>query len=74
MILPADNSRTTVSLDKQEYKDKIALLLSDSNTYTLLRNDPTNKYRNQLISLLQSLEKQGTIQKDLYWMFYPTAD
>ena len=53
MILPVDKGRTTVILDKEEYQEKMKVLLSDKNTYKLLEKDPTGKYKRKLIELLR---------------------
>ena len=42
-ITKADKSNAMVILDKQEYNDKMYLLLSDVNTYGLLNSNPLNR-------------------------------
>ncbi len=53
----------------EDYHEKV-LLLNDSNTYEL-KHDPTGKYKKQVISCLQSLEKQQSIDRKLYVHLYP---
>jgi hypothetical protein len=74
MILPADKGRTTVILDKAEYLDKMKVLLSDTNTYSVLKKDPTNKFKNKLLDMLRKWEKDKAIPRDLYWKIKPQAD
>ncbi len=40
MILPADNGRSTVILNKTEYEKKIESMLADDTTYKKLSRDP----------------------------------
>ena len=40
VILPADKGRSTVVMDKSDYKKKAMDLLSDTNTYRKLPQDP----------------------------------
>ena len=37
VVLPADNGRSTVLMDKCDYERKVRLMLDDSNTYKKLR-------------------------------------
>ena len=73
LVLPADKGRATVILNKDSYIDKAKDLLSDSNTYKRLTKDPTPSYRNQIISVLQSLRDSGAIDVPTYRRLYPTS-
>ena len=70
-ILPADKGRCTVILNTTDYDSKLTDLLSDNKTYEKLKGDPTNKYKNKVIKSLQKLEKEGVIDKQLYYKLYP---
>ena len=74
MILPADKGKATVILDKSDYENKIQNLLSDTKTYEILKKDPTNSVKNQLINTLKKWKKEGTISQQLYKKIYPTSD
>lgn len=36
MVVIADKGQATVLMDRQEFNDKIGIILNDSNSYTLL--------------------------------------
>ena len=46
-------------------------LVEDKKTYAQLKKDPTDKYRAQLIKLLQKIEKNISYQ--LYKQLYPSG-
>ena len=50
MILTADKGVSIVVLDKEEYIKKVDKLLSQSS-YKNISTDPTNRYKNKLITL-----------------------
>ena len=70
-ILPADKGRCTVVLDKIDYDEKVSALLNDTNTYELLKWDPSSGYRKKVIDSLQELERSEVIDRDLYHKLYP---
>ncbi|XP_070835613.1 uncharacterized protein [Chaetodon trifascialis] len=70
-ILPADKGRCTVILNTNDYQDKILSLLNDSNTYECLKRDPTSGYKRTIIEYLQSLQKEGAIDRLQYHRLYP---
>ena len=43
MILPADKGKCVVILDKEEYSNKVNMMLSDERTYRKLIRDPTQE-------------------------------
>ena len=53
-ILAADKGRATVVMDSTEYEAKMKAMLSDPETYETLKSDPTRKYKQQLISMLNN--------------------
>ena len=73
MILPADKGRVTVVMDTVDYNSKIDNLLADSNTYEKLNNDPTNKYKTRVSSVLKRLKDSGKISFNTWQKLYPTA-
>jgi len=48
----ADKGNTTVILNRSEYKQKMMTLLNDTNTYQLVKNDPSHRITESLRSLL----------------------
>ena len=61
IALPADKGRASVVLNKQDYLDKAQKLLDDKNTYEKLKKDPTSKYKDKPVGILQKLEKDQVI-------------
>jgi len=43
MFTRADKGNTTVAMNIDNYKEKMNLLLSDSDTYVMIKKDPTRK-------------------------------
>ena len=74
LILPADKGRATVVLDKQEYKEKVNIMLSDQKTYEKLNHDPTARYKRKLVNILTTLKKDNKISEKKYWKLYPTVE
>ena len=58
MVLTADKRMSMVVVDREEYIQKSEELLHQPN-YKILQSDPTNKYKNKLISLLKSIKAEG---------------
>ena len=73
ITLPADKGRAIVLLNREEYDKKMLELLKDTKTYSKLDKDPTNEYKNQLISILRRWQKEQPIPKDLKDKIYPTS-
>ena len=62
-------------MDTEEYHQKCKTLLSDSNTYKKLgKRDPTARFKKELVSVLQSIEHEGAINRVEYRKLYPTAE
>ena len=55
MVLTADKGVSMVVMDREEYTQKSEELLHQPN-YKIRQADPTNKYKNKLISLLKSIK------------------
>ena len=73
MILPADKGRATVILDKAEYEQKMEAMLSDRRTYEVLKKDPSKKYKDKLVAILQRLQEENKISEEQYKDLYPTT-
>ena len=74
MVVPADKGRAVVVLNTSDYKEKAAELLSDQNTYVKLKGNPTTKYKNKLIKILQELKRSQAISEIKYKQLYPTSE
>ena len=57
MVLTADKGVSLVVVDGEDYIQKSEELLHQPN-YKILQSDPTNKYKNKLISLLKSIKSR----------------
>jgi len=42
-----------VAIDKTDYSEKMELILSDSNTYSIVKHNPTNKLIAELEKILK---------------------
>ena len=71
-ILTVDKGVSLVVMNKEDYHKK-ALELLDQSTYKTLAADPTNKYKNKLISLLMTIKSEGGIDETTYKTLYPTG-
>ena len=58
-ILPADEGRTTVIMETNKYERQMKEMLEDTNTYEVLKKDPTDEKKNKLKALLKPLIKQN---------------
>ena len=72
ITLTADKGVAMVVLEKDDYIRKSEDLLKH-NTYRELVADPTNKYKNKLISLLKTIKSEGGINNSTYRRLYPTG-
>ena len=62
-----------VVMDTEEYKRKAKELLSDTNTYKVLKKDPTAVYLKQLNKTIEDLYMNKTITVDLKQKLKPTS-
>ena len=74
LVLPADKGRSTVIMDKSDYNQKAENMLSDRNTYAVLKNDPTATVKRQLIAKLKQLKEGGVLTQQQYRSLIPTAE
>ena len=72
IVLTTDKGVVMVVLEKEDYIRKSEDLLK-KNTYRELTADPTNKYKNKLISLFKTIKSQGGINNTTYRRLYPTG-
>ena len=61
-----------VVMDKEHFIRKAEELLRQP-TYKSFPTDPTNKYKNKLISLLKTIKTEGGINEVIYRWLYPTG-
>lgn len=52
-------------LNTDDYHSRVTSLLSDRNIYEPLKRNPTSKFKKQVISCLEPLEKQGVVDGKL---------
>ena len=71
MILTADKGVSIVVIDKEKYISKTEELLRQP-TYKTIPTDPTNKYKNKLITLLKNIKTKGGIDEVTYRRLYST--
>lgn len=62
-IVPADKGNVTVAMLKINYIDKMNEMMTDRNTYTVLRNDPTNKVQNKNNNIVKDLFRNNLINE-----------
>ena len=48
-------------MDQEDYTNKANTLLQDTNTYKVLKKDPTNSLKNKLISILKDIKQAGAL-------------
>ena len=71
-ILTTDKGVSIVVTDKEEYIKKADELLSQSS-YRNISTDPTNRYKNKLITLLKKIKTEGGMDDATYRRLYPTG-
>ena len=57
VILPADQERVTVVMDKTDYNDKMDSLVNDKQTYKVLKRDPVPALQRKLNNKMLTLKK-----------------
>ena len=74
-VLPSDKGRATVVINEKDYASKIQNLLKDEKTYVKLKkNDPTTKYKNELVEVVREWNRKEEIDKKTYDRIYPTSE
>ena len=72
-ILPADKGRLIVLMNTKDYISKSMDLLGDTNTYQVLKRDPTNKFADELKSKLWEIRQADNISDAEYRHLLPTT-
>ena len=62
-----------VIMDQQDYTKKANIQLQDTNTYKVLKKDPTNSLKNKLITILKDIKQTGGLNNTRYKQLYPTS-
>ena len=71
IIRPADKGRCIVVMDKLDYVNKVKSMLSDAETYEVLREDPTKKSRrNEQVA--EEMQRTRTPREKLYQLLMCT--
>ena len=70
IILTMDKGVSMVVMDRDDYNRKAEDILHQS-AYKPIPNDPTNKYKTKLISLLKSIKMEGGTDESTYKRLYP---
>ena len=60
-----------VILDKEDYINKAQALLQATNTYKVLKKDPTSQLKNKLINQLKDIKQTGGLSINKYKHLYP---
>ena len=66
MVLTADKGVELVVMDRSDYIRKAKELLDDTNTYSTIQSDPTNKLKNKLINMLRKIKADTGMQENIY--------
>ena len=72
IILPVDERRTTVVMDRTDYVNKANELLQDKNTYKKLDKNPTKTTISRISKKLKSLEDQQKLDNKTYLKIRPS--
>ena len=73
VVLTADKGLAMVIIDKGDYTNKAQALLQDTNTYKVLKKDPTSYLKNKLITLLKDIKQTAGLSTNKYKQLYPTS-
>ena len=65
IILTMDKGVALVIMDKAEYNKKAEDLLN-TKTYKTIPEDPTNRQKNRLISILKNIKAEGGLNEETY--------
>ena len=73
VVLTADKGVAMVIMDKDDYTNKPQALLQYTNTYKVLKNVPTSKLKNKLITLLKDIKQTRSLSMNKYKQLYPIS-
>ncbi|KAI4474839.1 hypothetical protein M0804_014644 [Polistes exclamans] len=65
IVTRSDKGNNTVIMKKDEYLKKMEKLLEDTNTYSLLNKDPTNKFEKMANNLITKLQNESIITEGM---------
>ncbi|KAI4476245.1 hypothetical protein M0804_013756 [Polistes exclamans] len=65
IVTRSEKGNNTVIMKKDEYLKEMEKLLEDTNTYSLLNNDPTNKFEKMANNLLTKLQNDSIISEGM---------
>ena len=71
IILTADKGVSMVVMDRDDYNNEAEEILNQP-AYRPISNDPTNKLKTRLISLLKQIKTEGGMNDATYKRLYPT--
>jgi len=66
LLTKADRGNVIVAIDVSNYNKKMRELLSDSNTYEIIKKDPTKRLTNDVRVLLMDWFKKDYINAHMY--------
>ena len=72
IILTADKGVLMVVMDRDDYNNKAEELIQQSS-YRPIPNDPTNRLKTRLISLLKQIKTESGMNEATYKRLYPTG-
>ena len=73
MIHNTDKGVALVVMDRKDYIRKAGELLEDTNTYSPIHADPTNKLKTKLINILKKIKVDTGFEENIYRRLYPTG-
>ncbi len=74
-VLPADKGTAMVVMDSKEYDAKCLKMLSDKDTYEVIKKgDPTASLQRQLIDKLKAIKKSGNLSDSKYSQMRPSGN
>ena len=72
IILTMDKGVALVIMEKNDYIQKAEALLNTS-TYKKIPEDPTNKHKNRLVTILKNIKSEGGLNENTYRKLYPAG-
>ena len=73
VLLKPDKGNGVVVLNRSDYSKGILDIVSDSNKFKELNNDPTICREGKLQRVLRNLKKNGMIDNDICSQIYPSG-
>jgi len=70
LFTKADKGNVTVAIDREEYIEKMELMLQDENTYTTIKKNPIKSLERKLNDLLKNWFQKGFITKQTYFSMF----